>query len=133
MHVLTIVHHSQWSIVGFEKASGIRSRSSTTSAADLHTGQNASPVKRRSPLAKVPYRFQHSAVSLWLNVGVPTTQVAEWTGHSVNVLLKVYAKCIDGQDEPTRRRVEAALLQRTTANRPCSYCAGTPTRVAERF
>jgi hypothetical protein len=27
----------------------------------------------------------------------------------VNVLLKVYAKCLDGQDEIARRRVEAAL------------------------
>jgi hypothetical protein len=36
-------------------------------------------------------------------------QVAEWAGHSVHVLLKVYAKCIDGQDEAARRRIEAAL------------------------
>ena len=50
-----------------------------------------------------------SAVSLWLNAGVPATQVAEWAGHSVHVLLKVYAKWIDGQDESARRRVEAAL------------------------
>jgi hypothetical protein len=39
----------------------------------------------------------------------PATQVAEWAGHSVHVLLKVYAKCIDGQDEAARRRIEAAL------------------------
>lgn len=41
--------------------------------------------------------------------GLPATQVAEWAGHSVHVLLKVYAKCIDGQDEAARRRIEAAL------------------------
>ena len=51
----------------------------------------------------------HAAVSLWLNAGVPAAQVAEWTGHGVHVLLKVYAKCIDGQDEAARRRIEAAL------------------------
>jgi integrase len=67
------------------------------------------PAQQRSPLAKVPYHLRHAAVSLWLNAGVPATQVAEWAGHSVHVLLKVYAKCIDGQDEAARRRIEAAL------------------------
>jgi integrase len=63
----------------------------------------------RSPLARRPYDLRHACVSLWLNAGVPATQVAEWAGHSVHVLLKVYAKCIDGQDEAARRRIEAAL------------------------
>jgi integrase len=67
------------------------------------------PAQQRSPLGKVPYQLRHAAVSLWLNAGVPATQVAEWAGHSVHVLLKVYAKCIDGQDEAARRRIEAAL------------------------
>ena len=35
--------------------------------------------------------------------------LAEWAGHSVHVLLKVYAKCIDGQDEAARRRIAGAL------------------------
>jgi integrase len=61
-----------------------------------------------SPLARRPSDLRHAAVSLWLNVGVPPTQVAEWAGHSVNVLLKVYAKCIYGQDEVARTRIEAA-------------------------
>lgn len=51
--------------------------------------------------------------SPWLNGGVPVTQVAEWAGHSVEVLLKVYAKCLDGQDEVSRRRVQEALGHRT--------------------
>ena len=34
---------------------------------------------------------------------------AEWAGHSVNVLLRVYAKCIYGQDEAAKQRVQAAL------------------------
>ena len=62
-----------------------------------------------SLLAKRPYDLRHAAVSLWLNAGVPATQVAEWAGHSVNVLLRVYASCIVGQDEASRDRVEAAL------------------------
>ena len=34
---------------------------------------------------------------------------ASWAGHSVNVLLRVYAKCIEGQEEAARRRIEHAL------------------------
>lgn len=62
-----------------------------------------------SPLAATPYALRHACVSTWLNGGVPPTQVAEWAGHSVEVLLKVYAKTIDGQDAVVRRRVEEAL------------------------
>jgi hypothetical protein len=40
---------------------------------------------------------------------VPATTVAEWAGHSVEVLLKIYAKCLDGGDALVRRRVQAAL------------------------
>ena len=47
-----------------------------------------------SPLARRPYDLFHGAVSNWLNAGVPPTQVAEWTAHSVNVPLRVYAKCV---------------------------------------
>ncbi len=67
------------------------------------------PAQQRTPLGKVPYQLRHAAVSLWLNAGVPATQVAEWAGHRVHVLLKVYAKCIVGQDEAARRRIEEAL------------------------
>jgi integrase len=62
-----------------------------------------------SPLAKRPYDLRHAAVSTWLNAGVPPTQVAEWAGHSVNVLLRVYAKCVYGQEEVAKARIEAAL------------------------
>ena len=60
-----------------------------------------------SPLANRPYDLRHAAVSLWLNAGVRPTQVAEWAGHSVNVLLRVYAKCVYGQDEVAKARIEA--------------------------
>ena len=72
-------------------------------------------VEYASPLAKRPYDLRHAAVSLWLNAGVPATQVADWAGHSVNVLLRVYASCIVGQDEAARRRVELALRITTGA------------------
>jgi len=72
-----------------------------------------------SPLARRPYDLRHAAVSLWLNTGVPATQVAEWAGHSVNVLLRVYAKCVYGQEEAAKLRIEAALTAgRTPHERP---------------
>lgn len=46
-----------------------------------------------SPLARRPCDLRHAAVSLWLNA-VAATQVAEWAGHSVTVLLPVFAKCV---------------------------------------
>jgi site-specific recombinase XerD len=62
-----------------------------------------------SPLAKSPYDLRHAAVSTWLNGGVPPTTVAEWAGHSVEVLLAIYAKCLDRSDALIRARVQAAL------------------------
>ncbi|MEU8320680.1 tyrosine-type recombinase/integrase [Nonomuraea sp. NPDC048881] len=58
-----------------------------------------------SPLMAVPYDLRHACVSTWLNAGVPAPQVAEWAGHSVNVLLRVYAKCIHGQQGEAMRRI----------------------------
>jgi integrase len=67
------------------------------------------PVLAASPLARHPYDLRHACVSTWLNGGVDPTQVAEWAGHSVAVLLRVYAKCISGREELNRRRIEEAL------------------------
>ena len=36
-------------------------------------------------------------------------QVAQWAGHSVNAVHRVYATCIAGQADAMRRRVEQAL------------------------
>ncbi len=62
-----------------------------------------------SPLVRRPYDLRHACLSTWLNAGVPAPQVAEWAGHSVNVLLRVYAKCVEGQDEAAKRRIETVL------------------------
>ena len=62
-----------------------------------------------SSLARRPYDLRHAAVSTWLNGGVPSTEVAEWAGHSVAVLHEVYAKCLDGRRHASRERVEDAL------------------------
>jgi hypothetical protein len=54
-------------------------------------------------------------VSTWLNGGVPATTAAEWAGHSVEVLLRIYAKGLHGGDALVRRRVQAALGYDDTA------------------
>ena len=40
---------------------------------------------------------------------MPPTTAAEWAGHSVEVLLRIYAKCLDGSDALIRQRVQAVL------------------------
>lgn len=67
------------------------------------------PEALSSPLAKRPYDLRHAAVSTWLNGGLPATQVAEWAGQSVEVLLRIYAKCLDGGVAQLRQRIEDAL------------------------
>ncbi|MEV7091818.1 integrase [Amycolatopsis sp. NPDC051045] len=62
------------------------------------------------PLAKRPYDLRHAAVSTWLSGGVEPTRVAKWAGHSLSVLLRVYAKCLDGGEQAARDRVERALI-----------------------
>nr|WP_246211520.1 tyrosine-type recombinase/integrase [Phytoactinopolyspora alkaliphila] len=62
-----------------------------------------------SHVAARPYDLRHAAVSTWLNAGVPATQVAEWAGHSVDVLLATYAKCIDGDAARNQAKIENAL------------------------
>jgi integrase len=67
------------------------------------------PEQVASPLAGRPYDLRHAAVSLWLNGGVAATEVANRAGHSVEVLLRVYAKCIDGGEDAANRRIDEAL------------------------
>jgi integrase len=63
----------------------------------------------QSPLGRRPYDLRYAAVSLWLNSGVPATEVARRAGHGVAVLLKIYAHCIDGQADAADRRITDAL------------------------
>ncbi len=67
------------------------------------------PEQVASPLAARPYDLRHAAVSLWLNAGVHAPEAAERAGHGIDVMLRVYAKCIDGQREIANRRIEDAL------------------------
>lgn len=69
------------------------------------------PAAVASPLAARPYDLRHSALSTWLNSGVDATEVAERAGHSVEVLLSRYAKCIDGRQEIANRKIEELLAE----------------------
>ena len=67
------------------------------------------PAQVASPLAGRPYDLRHAAVSLWLAAGVPPPRVAERAGHSVEVLLRVYAKCLDDGEDIANTRIDTAL------------------------
>ena len=62
-----------------------------------------------TPLARRPHDLRHAAVSMWLLSSGDAAQVARWAGHSTDVLLKIYAKILDGQEERALRRIEEAL------------------------
>jgi integrase len=71
--------------------------------------QALTPAQYRSPLGRRPYNLRHAAVSLWLNSGVPATEVDRRAGHGVAVLLKIYAHCIDGQADAANQLIADAL------------------------
>lgn len=49
---------------------------------------------------------------------MPAPKRAEWgVGHSVLVLLKVYVKCIDGQEDAAKRRMNALAATEDTKPR----------------
>jgi integrase len=62
-----------------------------------------------SPLAERPYDLRHSGVTLQLNAGVPAPEVARRAGHSVAVLLRVYAGCVEGHEQLWNSRIDGAL------------------------
>lgn len=92
---------------------GVRSESlpSTTYMQAWRAARRAalSAREQKSPLARRPYDLRHACVSTWLNAGVAAPQVAAWAGHGVDVLLKIYAKTIEGQEAIARQRIEDAL------------------------
>ena len=45
---------------------------------------------------KRPYDLRHSGITWRLNSGVPAAEVAAWAGHSVEMLMRVYARCVVG-------------------------------------
>ena len=67
------------------------------------------PRQLRTPLLHRPYDLRHSGVTWRLNSGVPATEIAAWAGHSVEMLMRVYARCIAGMEDVWITRMDATL------------------------
>ena len=68
-----------------------------------------------SLIARRPYDLRHAGVSTWLKATADPAQVAEWAGHTVDVLMRVYAKCVAGQQDEAKRRILAATRKSEAA------------------
>ncbi len=53
-------------------------------AVQLHTAGLTSHIYR-------PYDARHTAISRWLEAGIPITQIAAWAGNTANIIFKHYA------------------------------------------
>jgi integrase len=71
--------------------------------------QSLTPEQQASPLAARPYDLRHAYVSLWLNSGMDSVEVAKRAGHSVAVLPRAYAKRLDCAARMANARIEKAL------------------------
>lgn len=67
------------------------------------------PDAAGTSLVRRPYDLRHSALSLWLAVGVPPAEIAVRAGHSVPILLSVYAHSVPGHDQLSSLLVDRAL------------------------
>lgn len=78
------------------------------------------PQQLASPLLRRPYDLRHSGITWRLNSGVPPTEIAPWAGHSVEVLMRVYARCVAGLEDVWISRMDATLrpLRRDVGQRP---------------
>ncbi|WP_156893662.1 tyrosine-type recombinase/integrase [Actinokineospora enzanensis] len=63
------------------------------------------PEVAASALAKRPYDLRHACVSFWLILGVEAARVAAWAGHSLAVLMRVYAAYIDAGEGRARQLI----------------------------
>jgi integrase len=85
------------------------------------------PVQLASPLARKPYDCRHVGVSWRLNAGVPAPLVAECAGHTVEVLRRIYAHCLDGDDDKWFGAMDASLgkdLPGLMTSPPFRICSG---------
>jgi len=67
------------------------------------------PEQLVTPLMKRPYDLRHSGVTWRLNCGIPAPEIAKWAGHSVEVLTRIYAKCVAGLDDVWISRMDSSL------------------------
>jgi integrase len=52
-----------------------------------------------------PYDLRHAALSLRLASGSPPAEIAARAGHSVHILLTVYAHCTPGCDQIASQQI----------------------------
>ena len=76
------------------------------------------PARYGSPLGRRPYDLRHAAVSLWLNSGVPATEVARRAGHGDAVLLKIYATASTASPTPPTSASPTSSAFRTPSRSP---------------
>lgn len=67
------------------------------------------PEQWDSNLLYRPYSLRHSGISLRLYAGVTPVQVAAWAGHSVEILLRVYANVIAGYEDRWQGQIDDFL------------------------
>ncbi|WP_245606349.1 hypothetical protein [Streptomyces himastatinicus] len=68
-----------------------------------------SPKEFKTPLAEKAYSARSAGVSLWLESGVPPTEVARRAGHSIAVLFRFYAKVIQRNQQRSNEQIQQAL------------------------
>ena len=78
------------------------------------------PTQIATPLMRRPYDLRHSGITWRLNSGVPPTEIAAWAGHSVDMLLRVYARCVAGLEDVWITRDDAAEVRAPTGH-PGAY------------
>jgi hypothetical protein len=71
-------------------------------AAIPEDGPGTQPVRRS-------YDLRHAALSLWLASVAAPAEIAARAGHSVRVLLTIYAHCMPGCDQIASQQIEQAL------------------------
>jgi len=86
-------------------------RSAKTSTAGPGIRPSPQPSRARPDTwpPRRPYDLRHAALSLWLASGAPPAEVAARAGHSVRVLLTIYAHCIPGCDQIASQHIDRAL------------------------
>jgi integrase len=75
------------------------------------------PQQVASMLAGTPYDLRHGGLSLWLNAGLSAPEVARRAGNSPEVLLAVYAKCLDADETEMNHRIDAVLRRSSRQGR----------------
>jgi len=83
-----------------------------TTLTSLHSGHDVAYFLRERGagdcVGTMSY-YTASGVTWRLNSGVPPTEIAAWAGHSVEMLMRVYAKCMTGLEDVWISRMDDAL------------------------